>query len=172
MPSVNSVLAQYDEAFFEENVLFAVFVQCADCTHRFAIDSVFNDGKHFIIHVKQANHPQVVANMVAGWMLTYTAKKDDVKSCIKFDAQLNSDTPLVTSIEDLTVKQQLTTDTALQPFYEDDEYIYSYPSIRSDYVIVNFINGAQMTAKEALEKGYISISDLDSWQIQYVKEPK
>lgn len=29
-----------------------------------------------------------------------------------------------------------------------------------------------MTAKEALEKGYISISDLDSWQIQYVKEPK
>lgn len=172
MPSVNSVLAQYDEAFFEENVLFAVFVQCADCTHRFAIDSVFNDGKHFIIHVKQVNHPQVVANMVAGWMLTYTAKNDDVKSCVKFDAQLNSDTPLVTSIEDLTVKQQLTTDTALQPFYEDDEYIYSYPSIRSDYVIVNFINGAQMTAKEALEKGYITIGDLDLWQIQYIKQPK
>ncbi|MBQ6932583.1 MAG: hypothetical protein IJN38_10685, partial [Clostridia bacterium] len=109
---------------------------------------------------------------VAGWMLTYTAKKDDVKSCIKFDAQLNSDTPLVTSIEDLTVKQQLTTDTASQPFYEDDEYIYSYPSIRSDYVIVKFINGTQMTAKEALEKGYITIGDLDLWQIKYIKHPK
>lgn len=172
VPSVNSVLAQYDEAFFEENVLFAVFVQCADCTHRFAIDSVYNDGKYFVIHVKQANHPQVVANMVAGWMLTYTEKKDDVKSCTQFDADLNNGIPQVLNIRDQTVQKQLATDSALQPFYEDDEYVYSYPSIRSDYVIVKFTDGTQMTAKEALEKEYISISDLDVWQIQYVKEPK
>ncbi|MBR3754191.1 MAG: hypothetical protein IKK49_03695 [Clostridia bacterium] len=172
VPSVNTVLAQYDEAFFEENVLFAVFVHCSNCTYRFAVDSVYNDGKHFIIHVKQANNPQEVETMEAGWMLTYTAKKDDVKSCISFDAQLNSSTTLVTSIEDLTVTQQLTTDSALQPFYEDDEYVYSYPSIRNDYVIVTFVNGTQMTAKEALEKGYITIGDLDLWQIQYIKQPK
>lgn len=172
VPSVNTVLEQYDEAFFEENVLFAVFVQCSDCTHRFVIDSVYNNGTNFVIHVKQANHPQMVAEMVAGWMLTYTAKREEVKTCTQFDADLNNGIPLVTSIEDLTVKQQLATDSALQPFFEDNEYVYSYPSIRSDYVIVKLTDGTQITAKEALEKGYISISDLDSWEIQYIREPK
>ena len=99
IPSVNTVLAQYDEAFFEENVLFAVFVHCSNCTYRFKIDSVYNDGKQFIIHVKQANNPREVETIEAGWMLTYTAKKDDVKSCVKFDAQLSSEIPLVTSID-------------------------------------------------------------------------
>ncbi len=172
IPSVKTVLAQYDEAFFEENVLFAVFVQCADCTHRFAIDNVYNDGTNFTIHVKQTNHPQMVAEMVAGWMLTYTAKKEDIKTCTQFDADLNSSTPLVTSIEDLTVKEHMTTDSALQPFYEDDKYVYSYPSIRSDYVIVTFADGTQMTAEEALKRGYISISDLDYWHISYFKQEK
>ena len=172
IPSVNTVLAQYDEAFFEDNVLFAVFVHCSNCTYRFAIDSVYNDGKHFVIHVKQANNPQVVENMEAGWMLTYTEKRDKFKNCTEFDADLNNGTLGVVRIKDITVQKQLATDSALQPFYEDEEYIYSYPSIRSEYVIAEFASGTEMTVKEALEQGYISIDDLDYWEIQYVKQPK
>lgn len=77
---------------------------------------------------------------------------------------------IITEIIDRTITEGIPTDKALQPFCIDENYIYSFPSIRSDYVIVKFSNGNEMTVKNALEKGLISIADLDRWNIQYYKE--
>ncbi len=83
-----------------------------------------------------------------------------------------ADTPnnIITEIIDRTVTEGIPTDQALQPFCMNEKYIYSFPSIRSEYIIVKFNNGNEMTVTNALKKGLITITDLDRWNIQYYKE--
>ena len=85
---------------------------------------------------------------------------------------ISTDKYIVAEIIDMTENSDITTDSALQPFFEDEQYTYSYSSIKSDYVIVKFENGVEMTVAEALKAEYISISDLDTWDIHYIKESK
>ena len=80
--------------------------------------------------------------------------------------------PKIKEIEDKTVTESLPTDQALQPFYADEKYNYSFPSIKSDYVIVKFDNGSEMTVKNALEQGLITVSSLDDWNIKYYKKER
>lgn len=77
---------------------------------------------------------------------------------------------IITEIIDRTVTEKIPTDQAMQPFCADEKYIYSFPSIRSEYVIVKFNNGDEMTVSTALGKGLITIADLDKWKIQYSKK--
>ena len=77
---------------------------------------------------------------------------------------------IITEIIDRTVTEGIPTDQALQPFCMDEKYIYSFPSIRSEYIIVKFNNGNEMTVIDALEKGLVTINDLDKWNIQYYKK--
>lgn len=77
---------------------------------------------------------------------------------------------IITEIIDRTVTEGIPTDQALQPFCVDEKYVYSFPSIRSEYVIVKFKNGDEMTVSNALGKGLIAIADLDRWNIQYTKK--
>ena len=63
-------------------------------------------------------------------------------------------------------------DTALEKFYEDDKYVYSYPCIISDYIIVKYSDGTEETVKEALENNRIEIGDLDKFDISYIKQEK
>ena len=58
---------------------------------------------------------------------------------------------------------------ALEEFYKDDNYVYSYPCIMSEYVVVRYEDGTEITVKDALAKGKINISDLDKYNIQYYK---
>ena len=60
---------------------------------------------------------------------------------------------------------------ALEGFYSDDTYSYSFPSIRSNVVIVYYKDGTEQTVKDALAEGKIKISDLDWFGIKYYKEP-
>jgi len=60
---------------------------------------------------------------------------------------------------------------ALEKFYSDDTYLYSFPSIRSSVVIVYYKDGTEQTVKDALAEGKIKISDLDWFGIQYYKDP-
>ncbi len=61
---------------------------------------------------------------------------------------------------------------ALEPFYEEYGYVYSFPSIRSDVVIVYYKDGTEKPIKEALADNTVQISDLDRFGIQYYKEEK
>ena len=59
--------------------------------------------------------------------------------------------------------------TALEEFYSDDTYVYFFPTICSNSVIVYFKNGTEQTVKSALADGKIKISDLDWFGIKYYK---
>ena len=78
----------------------------------------------------------------------------------------------VSEITDRTVNEQISTDTALEKFYEDDENEYYYGSIKSEYVIVKYTDGSTETVSSALKNGKITLSDLDKYNISYIKQPK
>lgn len=78
----------------------------------------------------------------------------------------------IIDINDRTVTEGLPTDEAIEPFFEDEEYIYSFPSIRSHLVMVTYYDGSTEDIRTALETGRATISDLDRFGIHYYAEPK
>lgn len=73
----------------------------------------------------------------------------------------------VVSITDRTVTEMIPTDSALELFWQDEFCDYYFPSIRSEYVVVELLNGDSYYVKDALENGIITIKDLDKHNIQY-----
>ena len=78
----------------------------------------------------------------------------------------------ISDIVDRSVTEGLPTDEALEPFWEDESYIYSFPSIRSHHVMVTYYDGSAEDIRTALETGRATISDLDRFGIHYYAEPK
>ena len=78
----------------------------------------------------------------------------------------------VKEIVDKTATELIFTEDAVEPFYVDENYVYYFPSIKSQYVLVRFTNGKETTVKHALSQGLISIGELDRWGIKYTKEEK
>lgn len=68
--------------------------------------------------------------------------------------------------------KDFTCDSALELFYEDDTYEYYYNCIKSKYIVVKYENGYEEEVKDALKKGTIKISDLDKYNISYIKGEK
>ena len=61
---------------------------------------------------------------------------------------------------------------ALEQFYEDKEFIYYFPCIKSKNVIVIYSNGYQETVATSLEYGDITIEDLERNNIEFIKHKK
>lgn len=61
---------------------------------------------------------------------------------------------------------------ALEEFYQDNKYKYSFPCMMSSKIIVYFNDGTQEYVRDALNKKDITISDLDKYKIKYLKEEK
>ena len=61
---------------------------------------------------------------------------------------------------------------ALEEFYQDDKYKYSFPCMMSSKSIVYINDGTQEYVRDALNKKDIEISDLDKYEIKYLKEEK
>lgn len=61
---------------------------------------------------------------------------------------------------------------ALEEFYEDDNYIYYFNCIKGKYMIVKYENGYEDNVSNALKYGSITISDLDNFNIEYIKQEK
>ena len=78
----------------------------------------------------------------------------------------------IANIRDMARENNIPTDTAMEKFFEDDEKVYYFPSVKSKYVIVTFADGTSMTVKEALEKGYIKIRALDVFSVYYIADKK
>jgi len=78
----------------------------------------------------------------------------------------------VVSIIDRTVTEMIPTDSALELFWQDEFCDYYFPSIRSEYVVVELLNGDSYYVNEALECGLITIKDLDKYNIQYIPYDK
>lgn len=61
---------------------------------------------------------------------------------------------------------------ALEGFYEDNEYTYYWSCIKNDYMVVKYNSGYEETISVALKNGAIKISDLDRFNISYIKYEK
>lgn len=62
--------------------------------------------------------------------------------------------------------------STLEKFYEDDNYIYYFPCIKSDSVYVKFPNGNKMLVVDALADEKVTISKLISAGLKVKKEKK
>lgn len=61
---------------------------------------------------------------------------------------------------------------ALEPFYEDKEYIYSFPCIQSSYIYVKYPNGNKFLLVDELNDGNITIDDAIKNGLKVIKEKK
>ena len=60
---------------------------------------------------------------------------------------------------------------SIEPYYEDDEYIYYFNCIKSNFVFVN-INGSEYLLKEALNNNIITVKELEDNNIILSKKKK
>lgn len=60
----------------------------------------------------------------------------------------------------------------LEKFYEDDNYTYSFPCIKSSSVFVKFPNGNKMLVIKALEEDKVTIDELIKAGLEVVKKEK
>lgn len=95
-------------------------------------------------------------------------KDEDIAETINGDAAHNSNA--VIGIVDLTEEKGLITLTALELFYEDEEYAYYFSSIKSELVYVKYADQTEKPIKEALANGDVTVQDLDRFGILYYKE--
>lgn len=61
---------------------------------------------------------------------------------------------------------------ALEEFYSDDNYAYYWDCIKDKYMLVRYESGFEETISNALKNGTITISDLDRYGIDYIKNKK
>lgn len=74
----------------------------------------------------------------------------------------------VIAIEDKTIACV----TVKEEFYRDDEYIYYWNCLKNENVIVKYENGYEEMVSDGLNYGSVMISDLDEFNIRYIKEKK
>ena len=77
----------------------------------------------------------------------------------------------VVSIKDTTKEiNDFACAEALESFYEDDMYKYFWNCMKNKYMIVQYESVFEEPVSEALKYGTITISDLDRFNIDYIKE--
>lgn len=59
-----------------------------------------------------------------------------------------------------------------EKFYEDNNYIYSFPCVKSDSIYVKFENGNKMLVVNALEEKKVSIDELIDAGLKVYKKEK
>lgn len=80
--------------------------------------------------------------------------------------------PIVVNIYNRLDYESLMIQPALETFYEDEDKYYYFNNIISQYIIVELSDGTTCDVKEALDREYIVINDLDRYGIEYNVEIK
>lgn len=62
--------------------------------------------------------------------------------------------------------------TVAETFYEDDEYVYSFPCVKSSSIFVKFENGNKMLVVDALEQNKVTIDELLDAGLEVYKNKK
>ena len=79
----------------------------------------------------------------------------------------------VVEIKDTTSEiKDFTCAEALESFYEDEDYIYYWNCMKDKYMIVKYESGFEETISNALKHETITIDDLETYNIEYVKDAK
>ena len=84
--SFMSVMANYDDAFFNDNSIMMAYVTAGSGSLRFGADSVIYEGTNVCLNVIQTNSPEVGTADMAGWLVMIAIKKSSLKGYETFDA--------------------------------------------------------------------------------------
>ncbi len=84
----------------------------------------------------------------------------------------NTQANRVVDIIDLTVTQDIPTDSSIELFYEAESFEYYLPSNRSQYVMAIMYDGRQLPLTDALENGYITPAEFDNFDFEYIRKVK
>lgn len=79
----------------------------------------------------------------------------------------------IISMEDTTKEiKNFVCAEALESFYEDENHIYYWNCMKNDFMIVKYENGYEERISDALMFNRIKISDLNEYNINYIKTDK
>lgn len=92
--------------------------------------------------------------------------------CNKRDKKDNTQNQEYTIVDWSLSSEDFVCAQALEKFYEDDKYTYSFSCIKSSLVVVQYKDGTEVNVKEALKDNKIKIEDLDKYNISYYKDAK
>ncbi len=97
----------------------------------------------------------------------------DAAGILRYDAGLTGDQnsvpgpKTVINIVDDSYGKGL--DTALECFHIDESYFYYFSNIMSHYITVYYSDGTSENVKDAFVTGIVTIADLDSFDIDYIR---
>ena len=63
-------------------------------------------------------------------------------------------------------------DQMVEPFWEDEKFIYSFPCIQSNSVFALMYDGREILLVDALELGYITPKEFDNFDFDYIRRVK
>ena len=108
-------------------------------------------------YIGNKGYKQVLQKIESGkWVRVVETTNSKIKSIIDKTKEIND----------------FSCDSALEKFYEDDNYNYFFNCIKGEYMIVEYKDGSKETIEEALKNQNITIYDLDLYEIDYYKESK
>lgn len=141
---------------------------------------IYKDGSKQIMRLlwnyneETLNHPYAYydKNDLGSWQVINI---DEVKSITINNITFNLEDGTVSmkkiaNIIDKTTTEEMTCASVLDKFYEDNNYEYYFSCAKSSIVIVKYTDGTEEDIETALNNNHIKISDLDNYNISYIKE--
>lgn len=98
-----------------------------------------------------------------------SGKKQTVVKGSTYECSFSSDYVIVDTTKEI---KDFSCAEALEGIYEDRNYEYFLPCMKSQYIRVRYNNGNDLSIVAALNMGYIEIEDLDRFEISYIKYEK
>lgn len=106
-------------------------------------------------------------------LLTAGCGTEPVPGGTTSEPEVSSEAPVtLMEIVDRAEEENLPCDQAEEPFFSDENYIYSFGCIKSQYVTAHYSDGSREPVKDALEAGRVTMADLDRFGIGYYAQVK
>lgn len=85
--SFNTNTLKYDEKFFEENTLIALFYEAGSCSMRYGVYDIVTDGNRVCFEVTETTGAETGDAAMAGWIITVAVSDDVAKEWKDYDAR-------------------------------------------------------------------------------------
>lgn len=126
-------------------------------------------------HVDLSNNPKIIGanNLIIGQHIEVKIKevKEIYPSQIITD-EINIVVNLFKIVDKMTEDKELVCAESLELFYGDENNEYFFDCIKSEYVVVRYPNGDEITVKEALNQNKITITNVLNSGIHVIKRKK
>ena len=85
--SFNANTLKYDEQFFEENTLMAIFYLAGSCSMRYGVYDIVTDGNKVCFEVTETTGAEAGDCGMAGWIITVVVSDDEAKAWKDYDVR-------------------------------------------------------------------------------------